>query len=66
MYDQSSQDVASLASDCFLTVLLGKLEKSFSSVHLLAGKAWGRSEKTQDLMNPVSGQDSTVSSKLCP
>ncbi|EQB78986.1 hypothetical protein CB1_001683054 [Camelus ferus] len=36
VYDQSSQDVASLASDCFLTVLLGKLEKSFSSVHLLA------------------------------
>lgn len=37
VYDQSSQDVASLAPDCFLTVLLGKLEKSFSSVHLLAG-----------------------------
>ncbi|XP_045866896.1 dual specificity protein phosphatase 16 [Meles meles] len=37
VYDQSSQDVASLSSDCFLTVLLGKLEKSFSSVHLLAG-----------------------------
>ncbi|XP_066211626.1 dual specificity protein phosphatase 16 [Saccopteryx leptura] len=37
VYDQSSQDVTSLSSDCFLTVLLGKLEKSFSSVHLLAG-----------------------------
>ncbi|XP_059538207.1 dual specificity protein phosphatase 16 isoform X1 [Myotis daubentonii] len=37
VYDQSSQDVASLSSDCFLTVLLGKLEKCFSSVHLLAG-----------------------------
>lgn len=37
VYDQSSQDVASLSSDCFLTVLLGKLEKSFTSVHLLAG-----------------------------
>ncbi|KFO27207.1 dual specificity protein phosphatase 16 [Fukomys damarensis] len=37
VYDQNSQDVASLSSDCFLTVLLGKLEKSFSSVHLLAG-----------------------------
>lgn len=37
VYDQSSQDVGCLASDCFLTVLLGKLEKSFSSVHLLAG-----------------------------
>lgn len=41
VYDQSSQDVASLAPDCFLTVLLGKLEKSFSSVHLLAGKGLG-------------------------
>lgn len=40
VYDQSSQDVASLAADCFLTVLLGKLEKSFSSVHLLAGESW--------------------------
>ncbi|XP_062050823.1 dual specificity protein phosphatase 16 [Lepus europaeus] len=37
VYDQSSQDVAALSSDCFLTVLLGKLEKSFNSVHLLAG-----------------------------
>ncbi|XP_045410264.1 dual specificity protein phosphatase 16 [Lemur catta] len=37
VYDQSSQDVASLSSDCFLTVLLGKLEKSFNSVHLLVG-----------------------------
>ncbi|XP_054974479.1 dual specificity protein phosphatase 16 [Sorex araneus] len=37
VYDQSSEDAASLAPDCFLTVLLGKLEKSFSSVHLLAG-----------------------------
>lgn len=39
MYDQSSQDVGSLSSDCFLTVLLGKLEKSFNSVHLLAGES---------------------------
>ncbi|XP_038610135.1 dual specificity protein phosphatase 16 [Tachyglossus aculeatus] len=37
VYDHSSQDVASLSADCFLTVLLGKLEKSFRSVHLLAG-----------------------------
>ncbi|XP_048191097.1 dual specificity protein phosphatase 16 [Perognathus longimembris pacificus] len=37
VYDQSSRDVASLSPDCFLTVLLGKLEKSFRSVHLLAG-----------------------------
>nr|AAK35055.1 map kinase phosphatase-M B2 isoform [Mus musculus] len=36
VYDQSSQDVGSLSSDCFLTVLLGKLERSFNSVHLLA------------------------------
>uniref|UniRef100_A0A8C5X8U1 Dual specificity phosphatase 16 n=1 Tax=Malurus cyaneus samueli TaxID=2593467 RepID=A0A8C5X8U1_9PASS len=37
VYDQSSKDVTSLASDCFLTVLLGKLEKNFSSVYLLSG-----------------------------
>ncbi|CAM5082130.1 unnamed protein product [Eretmochelys imbricata] len=37
VYDQSSKDVASLSSDCFLTVLLGKLENNFNSVHLLSG-----------------------------
>ncbi|NWR12904.1 DUS16 phosphatase, partial [Paradoxornis webbianus] len=37
VYDQSSEDVTSLSSDCFLTVLLGKLEKNFSSVYLLSG-----------------------------
>ncbi|OPJ80678.1 dual specificity protein phosphatase 16 [Patagioenas fasciata monilis] len=37
VYDQSSKDVTSLSSDCFLTVLLGKLEKNFSSVYLLSG-----------------------------
>lgn len=40
VYDQSSKDVTSLSSDCFLTVLLGKLEKNFSSVYLLSGKMW--------------------------
>ncbi|NXQ83637.1 DUS16 phosphatase, partial [Nyctibius grandis] len=37
VYDQGSKDVTSLSSDCFLTVLLGKLEKNFSSVYLLSG-----------------------------
>ncbi|NWX88769.1 DUS16 phosphatase, partial [Nothoprocta pentlandii] len=37
VYDQSSKDVTSLSPDCFLTVLLGKLEKNFSSVYLLSG-----------------------------
>lgn len=37
VYDQSSSDVSSLPSDCFLTVLLRKLEKLFSNVHLLSG-----------------------------
>ncbi|XP_041111228.1 dual specificity protein phosphatase 16 [Polyodon spathula] len=37
VYDQSSQAVAALSSDCFLTVLLAKLQKSFCSVHLLSG-----------------------------
>lgn len=50
VYDQSSQDVASLSSDCFLTVLLGKLEKSFNSVHLLAGKARDGIKRTQNLI----------------
>lgn len=38
VYDQSSKDVTSLSSDCFLTVLLDKLEKNFSSMYLLSGK----------------------------
>ncbi|KAK2893145.1 hypothetical protein QQF64_034890 [Cirrhinus molitorella] len=37
VYDQSSSDLASLSSEAFLSVLLAKLEKSFSSVHLLSG-----------------------------
>nr|XP_056718446.1 dual specificity protein phosphatase 16 [Euleptes europaea] len=37
VYDQSSKNLASLSSDSFLTVLLGKLEKNFCSVHLLIG-----------------------------
>ncbi|XP_040293037.1 dual specificity protein phosphatase 16 [Bufo bufo] len=37
VYDQSSVDISSLPSDCFLSVLLGKLEKLFSHVHLLSG-----------------------------
>ncbi|XP_072000991.1 dual specificity protein phosphatase 16 [Engystomops pustulosus] len=37
VYDQSSADVSSLPADCFLSVLLGKLEKLFSHVHLLSG-----------------------------
>lgn len=37
VYDQSSSDPSSLSSETFLSVLLAKLEKSFSSVHLLSG-----------------------------
>ncbi|KAM9846159.1 dual specificity protein phosphatase 16 [Aulostomus maculatus] len=37
VYDQSSSDAASLGSDCFLKVLLLKLERNFPSVHLLSG-----------------------------
>ncbi|XP_056373884.1 dual specificity protein phosphatase 16 [Hyla sarda] len=37
VYDQSSADVSSLPADCFLSVLLGKLEKFFRHVHLLSG-----------------------------
>ena len=38
MYDLSSTDPAGLSSDSFLSVLLAKLERSFPSVHLLAGE----------------------------
>ncbi|XP_062338570.1 dual specificity protein phosphatase 16 [Osmerus eperlanus] len=37
VYDQSSSDPSSLASEAFLSVLLAKLERSFPSVHLLSG-----------------------------
>ncbi|KAM4570355.1 dual specificity protein phosphatase 16 [Odontesthes bonariensis] len=37
VYDQSSSDLAALGADCFLSVLLVKLERSFPSVHLLSG-----------------------------
>ncbi|KAM9704978.1 dual specificity protein phosphatase 16 isoform 2-T2 [Menidia menidia] len=37
VYDQSSSDPDALGADCFLSVLLGKLERSFPSVHLLSG-----------------------------
>jgi len=44
VYDQSSKDVTSLSPDCFLTVLLGKLEKNFISVCLLSGMITTRKE----------------------
>uniref|UniRef100_A0A2D4FK05 Protein-serine/threonine phosphatase n=2 Tax=Micrurus corallinus TaxID=54390 RepID=A0A2D4FK05_MICCO len=37
VYDQTSADLATVPSDSFLSLLLRKLEKSFNSVHLLAG-----------------------------
>ncbi|XP_067906728.1 dual specificity protein phosphatase 16 isoform X2 [Heterodontus francisci] len=37
VYDQCTQDVSGIASDCFLSVLLSKLEKSFNNVSLLTG-----------------------------
>uniref|UniRef100_A0A8C6UYH8 Dual specificity phosphatase 16 n=1 Tax=Neogobius melanostomus TaxID=47308 RepID=A0A8C6UYH8_9GOBI len=37
VYDQSSSDLAAHSSDSFISVLLVKLEKTFSSVHLLSG-----------------------------
>ncbi|XP_029350908.1 dual specificity protein phosphatase 16 isoform X2 [Echeneis naucrates] len=37
VYDQNSLDPAALTSESFLSVLLGKLERSFPSVHLLSG-----------------------------
>lgn len=66
VYDQSSQDVTSLSSDCFLTVLLGKLEKSFTSVHLLAGKTdsaertWTPAESCEQVGFPSAVSSDTV------
>ncbi|KAM9312986.1 dual specificity protein phosphatase 16 [Gastrophryne carolinensis] len=37
VYDQSSVDVSSLPADCFLSVLLRKLQKLFNNIHLLSG-----------------------------
>ncbi|XP_041071840.1 dual specificity protein phosphatase 16 [Carcharodon carcharias] len=37
VYDQCTQDVSAISSDCFLSVLLSKLEKSFNNVSLLIG-----------------------------
>ncbi|CAH2276470.1 dual specificity phosphatase 16 [Pelobates cultripes] len=37
VYDQTSVDASSLPPECFLSVLLGKLEKMFCNVHLLSG-----------------------------
>ncbi|KAF7248116.1 Dual specificity protein phosphatase 16 [Varanus komodoensis] len=45
VYDQNSKNVASVSSDSFLSVLLGKLEKNFSCVHLLAGRILGSHEQ---------------------
>lgn len=39
VYDQSSSDPQTLSSESFLSVLLGKLERSFPSVHLLSGES---------------------------
>ncbi|OCT86151.1 dual specificity protein phosphatase 16 [Xenopus laevis] len=37
VYDQSSVDVSTLPAECFLSVLLGKLDKLFHNVQLLSG-----------------------------
>ncbi|OCT58198.1 dual specificity protein phosphatase 16 [Xenopus laevis] len=37
VYDQSSVDVSALPAECFLSVLLGKLDKLFHNVQLLSG-----------------------------
>ncbi|XP_030336775.1 dual specificity protein phosphatase 16 [Strigops habroptila] len=57
VYDQSSRDVTSLSSDCFLTVLLGKLEKNFSSVYLLSG---GFSEFSSSFLGLCEGKSTLI------
>lgn len=38
VYDQSTQDITSLSSDDFITVLLSKLREMFKSVFVLEGE----------------------------
>ncbi|XP_029283060.1 dual specificity protein phosphatase 16 [Cottoperca gobio] len=59
VYDQSSSDPMSLSSECFLSVLLGKLERSFPSVHLLSG---GFCEFSQLFPGLCEGRSSLVPS----
>lgn len=51
VYDQSSKNVASLSSDSFLTVLLGKLEKNFCSVRLLIGRKSCQNDAKRSCVN---------------
>lgn len=41
VYDQSTRDVAGLAADSFLSILLGKLDSCFHSVSILTGRSLG-------------------------
>ncbi|XP_059181938.1 dual specificity protein phosphatase 16 [Centropristis striata] len=59
VYDQSSSDPSSLSSESFLSVLLGKLERSFPSVHLLSG---GFSEFSHLFPGLCEGKSSLVPS----
>lgn len=38
VYDQSTRDANGLASDSFLSILLGKLDSCFHNVSILTGK----------------------------
>lgn len=40
VYDQSTRDVNGLATDSFLSILLGKLDSCFHSVSILTGRIW--------------------------
>ncbi|CAN2391259.1 MAP kinase tyrosine/serine/threonine phosphatase activity [Pristimantis euphronides] len=65
VYDQSSADVSSLPSDCFLSVLLGKLEKLFSHVHLLSGGFYEFSSYFPDLCEGKAAVVPTCISQPC-
>lgn len=62
VYDQSSKDVTSLSSDCFLTVLLAKLEKNFSSVYLLSGTLY--QEKKPKHLNKEKKENAIVTADV--
>lgn len=40
VYDQSTRDASGLASDSFLSILLGKLDSCFHNVFILTGRNW--------------------------
>lgn len=45
VYDQSTRDANALATDSFLSILLGKLDCCFHSVSILTGRTWQKNSE---------------------